>query len=39
MKRVSGRMMYMKLDIDDDCVRPTSGMLERREGHVLDRSG
>ena len=44
VKRVSDRMMYMKLDIEgvmmtDQSVCPTSGVLDGREGQVLDRSG
>ena len=47
VKRVSDRMMYRPYEAgyrrcDDDCdqcVCPTSGVLEGREGQVLDRSG
>ena len=46
VKRVSDRMMYtyeagyrMWDDDCDQCVCPTSGVLEGREGQVLDRSG
>ena len=45
VKRVSDRMMYMKLDIEGEMMTviiayaPQVGVLEGREGHVLGRSG